>query len=279
MFGRIKAIFSRTLEEESLSDRNKRMIPGALYAALAAAVYVLTFSTINIILFPGLHIAINWGSFFGYLFGFGIGLALAGAIVGWFTEDYMGVVGGGVIMTLLLLVGNVVVSLVNGDPVSVTAQSFITALPLVGAAILLALGLRMLVNRHLNILKEPRESQRKLMAGLVSIVFLVGLIPGIFSLYDHSTQTTLATLNTGLQTNSNDPSLTAIFPFDKIPNWQSHFDKKYTLYPRNSVVSTGSLDVTIRYEDGYTITCLVDTSSGNLGFFKDCSEGTQFRTP
>jgi hypothetical protein len=39
------------------------------------------------------------------------------------------------------------------------------------------------------------------------------------------------------------------------------------------------MDVIIRYEDGYAVTCILDTTSGNLRYFTDCHEGTKGPTP
>jgi len=58
-----------------------------------------------------LHLSVDWISLLTHWVEFSIALALAGAIVGWFKEEYMGIFGGGVVLTILVLVGNLVASL------------------------------------------------------------------------------------------------------------------------------------------------------------------------
>ena len=106
MFKRIADAIIKSYRQETLAERSERIGPGAMYSAIAAIVYVLVSSVINVLFFPGLHLAVDWISLLTNLIEFVIALSLAGAIVGWFTEEYMGIVGGGVVLTILLLVGN-----------------------------------------------------------------------------------------------------------------------------------------------------------------------------
>jgi hypothetical protein len=96
------------------------MMPGALYGAIATTVYVFVSSIINVIFFPDLHLGVDWIRLLTQWVEFGIALALAGAIVGWLTEEYMGIVGGGVVLTILILVGNLIASLMGGGSAVLT---------------------------------------------------------------------------------------------------------------------------------------------------------------
>ncbi|HEX7542024.1 MAG TPA: hypothetical protein VF352_07825 [Anaerolineales bacterium] len=53
----------------------------------------------------------------------------------------------------------------------------------------------------------------------------------------------------------------------------------YTLYARASAIEADSLDITIRFDDGYTVTSLVPTSSGDAMFLQACNEGTEITSP
>ena len=119
-----------------------------MYVAIATTVYVQVSSIINIFFFPDMYLAIDWISLLTPWIEFGMTVGLAGAIVGWFAEEDMGIVGGGEVLTILLLVGNLVASLIRSGSASLTLQSFITALPLIGAGILLAGAIRATINRH-----------------------------------------------------------------------------------------------------------------------------------
>jgi len=280
MFKRIAEAILKSYRQETLAERSRRMAPGAMYAAIAATVFVLVSSIINIFFFPDLHLAVDWVSLLTQWIEFGFALALAGAIVGWFTEEYMGIVGGGIVLTILILVGNLVASLMGGGSAALTAQSFLTALPLVGVGVLLAWAVRVAINRHLYIKQqEAPEVRRKLFVQLMVIVFLVGLIPGILSRFGLSSEYAIRTLNESLQNVATDPSLEVRFPLAKVPALKDHFGMGYTLYARTSASAAGALDITIRFEDGYTVTCLVPTASGYSTFLQVCNEGTKIVFP
>jgi hypothetical protein len=280
MFQKIKNRIRYSMQEETTAERSVRMLPGAFFGAFAATVYIFTLYTLNAITIPGLHLEIDWVHLFPYWIGFGLGLALSGAIVGWFTEDYAGVVSGGIIMTLLLLIGNLVISLINGGNASLLFQSVVTAVPLIGAAVLIAGGLRFVIKRHLQNTqtKEPRQ-RRKLLAGLIAIVFLVSFIPGFLSHYDSSAIKVFRALNTALQNGATNPLSAARFSATQLPGLKDHFGKEFKVYPRISVISAGSLDITVRFNDGYVFSCVVPTDAGEETFFTTCNEGDKFVSP
>jgi hypothetical protein len=274
MFKGLIASIAASFRQETLAERSARMQPGALYGLLAGTVFVLVSSFINIIFFPGIPLGIDWTSLLIQWFEFGIVLAAAGAIVGWFTEDYMGIVWGGVMLTGLLLLGNLVASLLGRGSAALMAQSIITVLPLVGAGVLLAGIIRVAINRHLFIgQQETQEIRRRLMRRLILIVILVGLVPGIFSRFGISTENTIRTLNDNLQNYATDPLLEWRYPYAQVPSLKQHLGMTYKLYVRTSGYEAGSLDITIRFQDGYAITCLAPTDSGNNLFLSTCNEG------
>lgn len=280
MFEKIKEKIRYSLQEETTAERSARMLPGALYGAFAATVYILILFTLNAITIPGLHLAIDWTHLLTYWIGFGLGLALAGAIVGWFTEDYAGVVSGAIIMTVLLLVGNLVISLISGENASSLFQSVVIAVPLIGGAILIAGGLRYAIKRHQQNIqtKEPRQ-RRKLVASLIGIVFLVSFVPGFLARYDSSAIKLFRALNVALQKGSTEPLLAARFSTTQLPGLKDHFGKDFKVYPHVSVLSAGSLDITVRFKDGYVFSCVVPTDAGEETFFTTCNEGEKFAPP
>ena len=50
---------TKFFREETLAERSKRMLPGAIYCAMAVTVYVLVSSWINVIVYPGLKFSIT----------------------------------------------------------------------------------------------------------------------------------------------------------------------------------------------------------------------------
>ena len=276
MFERIRKGILYSLQEETIAERKARMLPGAIYGVFAATVYILTLSTVNVLTIPGLHLAIDWEHLLTYWVGFGLGLALSGVIVGWFTEDYAGVVSGGIVMTILLLVGNLIVSLITGENASLLFQSVVTAIPLIGGAVLLAGCLRFVIIRHLRATENKDTRQRrKLLANLIGIVFVVSCLPGVFSRYDLSAVSVFRALNTALENGATDPLAASRFSDAQLPGLKTHFGTGFKVYPRISVFTAGALDVTVRFTDGYSFSCVVPTDAGEQTFFTTCNEGTK----
>jgi hypothetical protein len=272
--------FLKSFRQESLAERRVRMFPGAVYAAFAALVYVLVSAFINVIFFPNLHLGVDWIILFTRLFQYTVAMGLVGAIVGWFTEEYMGVVGSGVIITIIVLIINLITSIMGGGNSSLTVQSFITALPLIGVGILLAWILRALINRHLFINGQETQSlRRRYFMQLIFIVFLLGFIPGVFARFGTSSEYAISTLNESLQKVASDPSIEVRFPMTKLPGFKAYFGMNYTLIARTSILEAGSMDITIRFQDGYSFTCLVPTESGYATFLQICNEGTRISFP
>jgi hypothetical protein len=223
---------------------------------------------------------VDWISLLIRWLEFGIALALAGVIVGWFTEEYMGIVGGGVVLTILILVGNLIASLFGNGSTTLTVQSFFTALPLVGVCIILAWAIRVAINRHLHIKQqETPRIRRKLLMQLVVIVILVGLIPGVFSRFGLPSEYAIRNLNESLQSTTTYPPLEVRFPLTKVPALKDHIGMDYKLYPRTSSETAGALDISIRFMDGYTITCIVPTESSSALYIEKCNEGTGITNP
>jgi hypothetical protein len=280
MYQRIRKRILYSLQEETVAERSARIIPGALFGVFAASVYILTLFLINVVTIPGLHLSIDWANLFTYWIGFSLGLGLSGAIVGWFTEDYAGVVSGGIVITLTLLIGNLVISLLTGRNAGLLFQSVVTAIPLIGGAVLLAGGLRFVIKRQLQITenKDPVQ-RRKLMTSLFGIVFLVSFLPGAVSRYDTSAVEVFKALNTSLQKGGTDPNYAARFSLTQLPGLPKHFGTEYKIYTRISVLSAGSLDISVRFNDGYIFSCVVPTDNGEETFFTTCNEGARVISP
>ncbi|MEP7136344.1 MAG: hypothetical protein ABI904_15555, partial [Chloroflexota bacterium] len=148
-----------------------------------------------------------------------------------------------------------------------------TALPMIGVDCLAAWGLRWAARRHLEILnKEKPELRRKRMVQHVLTIVLIGLVPGMLGRMDRPAELTLRQLHELLQAAPNDPSVLPRLPLKQVPALKNHFGVDYLLYPRQSTLSVGILDVTVRFKDGYILTCSLPVTSG-LSFITDCNEG------
>jgi len=250
------------------------MLAGALYGIIAASAYTWTLSTVNIIFLPGLHLAVDWTRLLTYWGWLSLALALAGAIAGWFTEDHEGIIAGGVSISVLLMLGNLLVSLLNTKGAVMATLSTMITLLIVGAGFLIAWGLRLAINHHMRIQYDgPTTNRTKSLAVLAAIVLLVATIPGVLAHYDRSTVTAIRSLNEILSNVAEDPSLESALPVGKIPVLKDHFGMNYALYPRPSSKSIGVFDITVRYQDGFTFTCMVPTEDRPEYYFTDCNDG------
>jgi hypothetical protein len=267
MFENLKKFY----KQESLSKRSERMLPAAIYGTLVATIYTLTLSFINVYTFPNLPLGMDWGRMLGMWLGLSVVFALCGVIAGWFTEEYEAIVGGGIIITIVLIIVFLVPSSTRNS--TSTAQTIITALPLIGVAMLAAWGLRWAARRHLEIMhKEKPELRQKRLVRHIATVILVGLIPGILGRMDTPAERTISQLHKLLQAAPNDPEVWTRLPVRQIPALQDHFGVAYKLYARQSTLSVGTLEVTVRFADGYAMTCSLPIASG-ASFITQCNEG------
>lgn len=261
----------RIYEQETPAERKQRMIPAAIFGVLVATAYVWTLALVNVLSFPELPLAIDWLRTLGMWIGLGLGLAFFGALATWFTEEYAGIVGGGLIFTALLAIWLLVSARVQDS--TITAQSIITTLPLAGVNMLAAWAFRWAARRYLAIQNEsnPRLRRRQLLQH-VAILVLVGLVPGFFGRMDAPAQRTLGQLHELLQAAPNDPSIWPRLPLRQVPSLQDHFGVDYVFYAHNSASAVSTLDVTVKFQDGYVMSCQLPVSTA-VNFITECKEG------
>ena len=280
MFRRMTNSILVFFREETLQERSERMLPGVVIGLILGTAYVLTLSLINVISLPALHISLDWGRMLAALLEYDLALALVGAIAGWFTEAPVGAIGGGIVTILLyLLINWIIIRLTGGSSVR-TVQLIITALPLLIGAMLLCGAFRFAVSRYLRVKQTRPGAKRSLqLAGLIAIIIVIGILPGFSASFNKNAQNIVQTMQERLQAVAGDPTLQAQFPLAEFPALQKHFGMHFVLYPRNSSSEGRALDVTIRYADGYAITCLVSTSDPYVQYFKQCFAGNNVNLP
>jgi hypothetical protein len=274
MSNKLTEALKRTFQEETLAERSHRMIPAALYGALLATAYVWTLSLINVYTFPKLPLGMDWTRTFEMWMGFGLAAAVFGVLAAWFTDETAGVVGGGIISTALLAI---VFLLSSQEWTSAsTFQSILMAATLVGVNMLGAWGLRWMANRHLAFAREEdAATRRKRLTQHVLTVILIGMLPGVLSRMDLNAEQAIGRLHKLLQAAPTDQSVWPQLPLRQVPALQEHFGVGYKIYVRTSALSAGALDVTVRFEDGFSMFCILPTASGS-NFITQCNEGDQF---
>jgi hypothetical protein len=264
----------RIYQEETMAQRGQRMVPAAIYAVLVATLYVLAFTLVNTYTFRNLPLGIDWLQVLKIWIGLAISLALFAAIATWFTEEYEGIVGGAVITTALIFL--VLLVRARASQGTSAAQPIVTVLPLLGVGLLGAWAARWIAHRHIAVHNEKEDLRRKAWTRYILIVCLIGLVPGILGRMDSTSEYAIRQLHELLQAAPADPSVLPRLPLKQVPSLQEHLGKDYVLYARQSTLAVGALDVTVRFSDGYAMTCLLPVGSGNT-FITDCSEGTSIQ--
>ena len=276
MLDSFKKIIEETLRQETLPERSERMFPAALYGALAAVAFVLTLTLVNVYTFLGLPLAADWLTVLGQAVLYGLVFAAIGIIAGWFTNEYAGIAGGGALITALLAIA--FLFQLGADNIGLTTQSILMAIPLFGVSMLVAGALRWAARRHHEIIdKEAPELRSRKLATHILLVLSVGLILGILGRMDYPTERTLAQFHELLQAAPEDASIWPRLPLRQIPALEQHFGTDYRFYVRRSNLAIGAMELTVRFEDGFVMSCLLPTAGG-VNFFTDCMEG-EFPSP
>lgn len=263
----------RIYAQETLAERSQRMIPAAAFGALIATAYVWALSLVNVYTFANLPLGVDWLRVIGMWLGLTLALALFGAISAWFTEEYAGVVGGALIFTALIAIWFLLSASTHNS--TLTMQSLVSVLPLVGVNLLAALGLRWTARRYLAIQQEQdARLRRKHLIQHIAIIIFVGLFPGLIGRMDSPQEQTIRQLHELLQAAPNDQSVWSRLPLKQVPTLKDHFGVKYRIYAHQSTTSVGSLDVTVKFTDGFVMTCDLPVST-QIKFITQCNEGNQ----
>lgn len=274
MIRNYRDLFLTLYHQEELSTRLIREKRGVLVGLAVALIYSITASVINPISFPKLHLLLNWQAFLTTWLALSLGLGLAGAIVGWFTENSGAIVGGGALITGLILITVIAVYLSLQNKIQLLFVYFAVVLPIFGASVVLAWGLRWAILRISKITQETDvSSKKKRIRQLISLVILVGVIPGIFNRFDLTTLNVLTRITQTLQSTKIDFSSTFRFPEENVPEIERHLGMDFALYSRPSSQSVGFIEVTIYFKDGFTLTCIAPTNGELYMFASSCNEG------
>ncbi len=270
MFKNILENLRRIYQQETPAERKQRVLPAVICGALIATAYVLTFFLINVYTFPNLPLGMDWMRMLRMWLGFGLALAFFGAVAAWFTEEHTGIVAGGLIFTALLAIAFLFSSRARNS--TLTVQAIIMALVLTGVCMLGAWGLRRAAHSYLAITHATEPNRRKRMAQYLLTIILIGLVPGTLMRMDLPSEQTLGKLHELLQAAPNDPSVWPRLPLKQVPSLKDHFGVSYVFYARQSSLSAGALDVTVRFADGYSMSCFLPVGA-DTNFITQCNEG------
>ena len=260
--------------QEPLTVRLQRGKIGVLVGLVIAFLCSFTASLVNPLTLPTLHLFINWTALIQAWVILSLGLSLVGFISGWFTENNGAVAGGGAIVACLVLLVVLAEYSKIQEKIPYLSVYWAVILPVLGASVFLAWVFRALINRINQLRREDDENKKRRGYGaIIGVIVALGLIPGLFYRFDLSTIKTLTRVSRGIQYAQNPDQESFIFPLEFRSAVEKRSTMKYTLYSRPSHVSVGFIDVTIYFDDGYVITCIVPTSMDLYDFANRCNEG------
>lgn len=260
--------------QEPLTVRLQRGKIGVLVGLVIAFLCSFTASLVNPLTLPSLHLFINWTALIQAWVILSLGLGLVGFISGWFTENNGAVAGGGAIVACLVLLVVLAEYSKIQEKIPYLSVYWAVILPVLGASVFLAWVFRALINRINQLRREDDENKKRRGYGaIIGVIVALGLIPGLFYRFDLSTIKTLTRVSRGIQYAQNPDQESFIFPLEFRSAVEKRSTMKYTLYSRPSHVSVGFIDVTIYFDDGYVITCMVPTSMDLYDFANRCNEG------
>ena len=259
----------KSFQNETLSERSFRMMPAILCSVLIASIYTWVYFLINVYTFPNLPLGMDWPRLLGMWLGFSAGLAALGAIATWFTETHTGIVGGGIIFTLIMTIVFIFSSNIRD---SLIFQSLIMGATLMGINVFGAWGFRRMSRQFREAVdQQDQNSRRKALAKFALITILLGLIPGMLGRMGSADVRALMQLHELLQAAPTDPTVWTRLPVRQVPSLKDHFGVPYVMYPRQSVYAAGALDVTVKFNDGFTLSCILSTVN-NTAFITFCSD-------
>ena len=275
LIGRFKTL----AQQETPTERNKRMLPGIMYGLIIASTYAFVGSIVNQLSFPDLPVGVNWRSlFFTWLF-FAVWLGFGGGFINWFTQAEESVVTGWLVMIVIALgAGSLTL---EGSLPTQFGKIVLLVLPVLAISLLMTITLRWLGERHAETLENRQTLRTRGIAILVAIALAIGGLTGLgLNRWTGSTQRAVRDIHSRLQTTAADPAqVEEFFPPTGVPQLNSHLGKPYTLHGHPSGQSVVAIEVSIDFMDGYHVTCILLVFPDKPPFLRACAEGDEVILP
>jgi hypothetical protein len=263
-------------DDETVEMRGRRSLGGALYGFLGGSVFSILSGTIDTLTYPDLPIYTDWAAIFSRWVWFGLGLAVVGLIIGWFTEKLKGIAAGASALALALLV----ISVTQADflPMADIILVLILILPVSAICIPIALILRALANRHMHVLEQSGFLRARALVVLVFWAVFLGAAIGSLARTTGKAEQSLRTMDTLLQNaaaGQANPRLERIL--GELPAFKTHIGMGYQLSQQTSIVSAEGYEIKIIFDDGYQAICTMVAYGSQKPYVFDCAEGEVMR--
>lgn len=238
------------------SETKQRVFFAALSGFIAGTVAALLSSFINIWLFPDLPFYIEWSSvFFAWVSWAVLGSMLAG-MAAFSYEGWKSILLSALSMAVAVLVLNVIQS---SEGILVNFIAFFgLLLPFVAMMTPLAFLFFWLANRFVQALHLKNWARLKVFLVNFVVILVLGAIPGVYAKMSARAEQGVRIIHGILQDAAQASSPVGLHKsLLKTEGFSEYTDQPYTLSQVPSLYSTVGVDVTVHYEDGYTILCAV----------------------
>ena len=242
----------------------KSALTGAVYGLLMGTAFVLVAALVNTWLYPDIPFGIDWSqaSVRGALIG--LGLALIGAMTCLFTESFYGLVAGTVTAGVLALTSALYLSSTSAGAKFIVL--IFTLAPIAVMSLPITLAIRRLTETHARALHLKWSVPRIFV--LVLIAVALGASGGYFMKISRDALMAVQMVHENIQAVPENQNKEV----RQVPGLQEHAGMSYSIFQRDSMVTTTGYDVWAEYEDGYTMECVVVVYPGTPPYIRSCDE-------
>jgi len=224
-------------------------------------------------------VGVDWRSLLTVWSFFAVWLGVGGAFINWFTQTEESMVTGLLVMTLIAL-GASALTFEGGLPAQF-GKIFLLALPVLAISLVMTITLRWLGVRHADSFEREQTLWTKSIVILVAIAIAIGGVTGLgLTRWSEKTFRGIRYVHDRLQTLAVDPvQEEAFFPLNDVPGLTSRLGMPYTIRGRASGQSVTAAEVTVEFNDGYQITCIILVFPDTTPFLRACAEGDEVSLP
>jgi hypothetical protein len=256
--------------EQMRRQRISRVAAGVVYGLLLGLIYALVDGTIDAVTFRDLPLRVDWAGLWRNIAISGVGGMGLGAIAAWPENSWVGtLMGAGAIVAWEILRSLLRLS----TPLSLLLVLLI--LPLIVLSLPIAGIFRWSVSRHLSVMERPRLRRRLVgLGGLMLTILALATFAGSWSRMTGASELAVRKVNTVVKIALAAPSNQLPDVFRTVPNFRARVGHTYWLSQQASSISLTGIDVRITFDNGYELTCLVETETGTAQILM-CGQGGQ----
>jgi MFS family permease len=251
-------------------QRILRLAAGVVYGLLLGMLYALVSGTIDAVTFPDLPLRVDWKSLWSDIAISGAGGMVLGAVAAWPENALAGTLAG----AAAIVTWEMLRSLLRlSSPLGLVLAFLV--LPLVVLSLPIAAIFRWSVSRHWRVMQRPRLRRRLVgLGGLVLTIIALATFAGSWSRMAGASEDAVRKVNTVVKIALASSGQQMPDAFKTVPNFQARASHTYWLSQQASSVFPTGIDVQVAFDNGYVLTCLVETETGQARIVT-CLQGDQ----